>query len=242
MFTFLVGWFGLVGGASLTGYQRQAHLQTVKEVMRGEVETPLLPLQIVAESFRTGTITVPLSATGFETLRQVLFGLIRAMSNTPSITAIYVALDSDGTFLGYYNKGITIGHGEENFTMTLLNGQTCAWDYGADCDADDPTAPCLQGLDQQPDCRRYYDISQTTGVPWCSPPGSTPASGEAAVETSETCWFDEHFETKVYDPRVRPWYTGTMAFAPSDVFYSDVRTPARVGMCAGRERERARVT
>ena len=235
---FLVGWFGLVGGASWAGSQRQALLQAVKEALKDEMETPQLPLRIIAKLFRTGMITLPLTASGFETLRQVLFGLIHAMSETPSVGAVNVALASDGSFVGYYN----IGHGAETFTMSLLDGRVCAWDYSADCDADDATAPCLQGLDQQPDCRRYYDVSQTTGVPWCSPPGSTPASGEAAVETSETCWFDEHFETKVYDPRVRPWYTGTMAFAPSDVFYSDVRTPARVGMCAGRERERARVT
>ena len=125
---------------------------------------------------------------------------------------MYAGFGVDGTFAGYYGAGQSSrSTSTGDYFYTLLRGWDCAWNYVDSCTAScvgdcvaDVSVPCSDGYKgANPACRRYYDVSSDTGL---------PASCASAVSCAT--YFDDHYATAVYDPRMRPWYTKVSAATP----------------------------
>ena len=126
---------------------------------------------------------------------------------------MYAGFEVDGTFCGYYgaDQSSRSNTTSDDYFYTLTQGWNCAWNYvdscATDCAGDctaDTSVPCSDGYKgANPACRRYYDVSSDTGV---------PISCASAVSCAT--YFDDHYNTPVYDPRMRPWYLGVSAATP----------------------------
>ncbi|KAH8093676.1 voltage-gated potassium channel [Aureococcus anophagefferens] len=87
----------------------------------------------------------------FTIAASVVFSLMQNFRHDASFDSMYLARDSDGSFVGYFNKE----NANASYEMSFLPGWDCPWNYTAACNG---TAPCPEGYPgDNPACRHGVD-------------------------------------------------------------------------------------
>jgi len=98
----------------------------------------------------------------FTIAASVVFSLMQNFRDDASFDSMYLARDSDGSFVGYFNKE----NANASYEMSLLPGWDCPWNYTAACNG---TAPCPEGYPgANPACRHRVDAGDARGFPDCA--------------------------------------------------------------------------
>ncbi|KAH8049016.1 hypothetical protein JL721_11785 [Aureococcus anophagefferens] len=131
----------------------------------------------------------------FTIAASVVFSLMQNFRHDASFDSMYLARDSDGSFVGYFNKE----NANASYEMSFLPGWDCPWNYTAACNG---TAPCPEGYPgANPACRHGVDAGDARGFPDCA--GWTIGSCDFLDDTA--------------DHRDAPWYTGAMEWTARGV-------------------------
>ena len=101
-------------------YAVQDSMMQVKVSIVGVMESPWPAVRMLAASIETGM------STSESSLAHVTYVSLAGMRDATTFYMIYVGLEADGTFLGYYNDGFGP---TGNVSYTYLDGGACAWNY-----------------------------------------------------------------------------------------------------------------
>ncbi|KAH8074978.1 hypothetical protein JL721_959 [Aureococcus anophagefferens] len=115
----------------------------------------------------------------FTIAASVVFSLMQNFRHDASFDSMYLARDSDGSFVGYFNK-----ENATSYEMSFLPGWDCPWNYTAACNG---TAPCPEGY------------RATTRVPPRRDDDSYLPEGQTTCERCD-------YPTKTASPRTRGVY------------------------------------
>lgn len=180
---------GCVRASELWSSDKEATLASLVTQLEAVMETPWQSVTAVSEMFATGAVAnFSLDVRRSDLLRSSMYAQIRSLSEEPSVYMIYVGLESDGSFMGYYGRGQS-SRGDAYY-FTLLPGWLC-------------------DASSEEECRRYYDVDQTNGLPECG--GRRQLSSNSNNRRSgSACSFpdyhDYYYASRSYDPRARSWY------------------------------------
>jgi len=190
-------------------YAVQDSMVMVKVAIVDVMESPWPAVQMIAASIETGM------STSESSLAHVTYVSLAGMRDATTFYMIYVGLEDDGTFIGYYNDGFGP---TGNVSYTYLDGGACAWNYTKACGENFPCdAAADTWLATTPACREFYVIDEVSGTPACA----NVTHGACGAFIDMRGCENASLKSATYDPRMRPWYVNAKA-SDADALWSDI--------------------